>query len=286
MNVLQSLAVSLVAGSLAFGVQPASASTYPWLSNRAPLRTIESAIAPPPGFARIPLGSDTFGAWLRGLPLLADGAPVLLHTGKPKPMQWGYLAVVDLDVGTSDLQQCADSIMRLRAEYLWSVGRQRDIAFNTGKGRMTWQGKGRPAFAQYLRQVFSYAGTATMQRELARPQAGHRLVPGDVLVRGGSPGHAVLVLDAADDKAGRRVVLLGQGYMPAQQFQVMNRPGQASPWYDPEDLAGAGLNTSLWFKRFVADDVRVYGEKAGGRDRVRAGQAGAARLVEQRWRLK
>jgi hypothetical protein len=51
-----------------------------------------------------------------------------------------------------------------------------------------------------------------------------------------------MVLDAADNAKGERVELIGQSYMPAQSFQVMNRPGQASHWYDPTELAGQGLN--------------------------------------------
>jgi hypothetical protein len=222
-------------------------------------RSLEMTV-PPRLVPRIGLEGKGFGAWLRGLPILPDGSPVLLWDGSPKPRQDLHVAVVDLDVGKQNLQQCADSIMRVRAEYLWSVGRQRDIAFATGKGRMAWYGKGRPAFAQYLRQVFSFAGTATMQAELAQPATGHLLAPGDVLVQGGHPGHAVPVLDAAVDAAGKRVVLLGQGYMPAQSFQVMNRPGQASQWYEPAELAGQGLNTSLWFQRFSVRDVRVFGD--------------------------
>ena len=239
----------------------ASATPYPWMTSAMPQRTVRTAMAPPPGFTRIALPPNSFGAWLRGLPLLADGAPVNLYTGQPKRWQGGHAAVVDLDVGATDLQQCADAIMRLRAEYLWSAGRQRDIAFRTGKGRMAWQGKGRAEFAKYLRQVFAFAGSASMQGELPRPAADHRLSPGDVLVQGGSPGHAVLVVDAAEDAAGRRVVLLGQSYMPAQQFHVLNRPGQATPWYDAADLRGAGMNTTLWPKRFTAGDVRVYRDK-------------------------
>jgi hypothetical protein len=38
-------------------------------------------------------------------------------------------AVMDLPVGNKDLQQCADAIMRLRAEYLYRPGQFNSIRF-------------------------------------------------------------------------------------------------------------------------------------------------------------
>lgn len=54
-------------------------------------------------------------------------------------VQWREeAAVIDIDVEKRDLQQCADAVMRLRAEWLWSIGTKDRIAFNyTGGGR--WQ---------------------------------------------------------------------------------------------------------------------------------------------------
>jgi hypothetical protein len=45
--------------------------------------------------------------------------------------------------------------------------------------------------------------------------AGGRLV-GDVFIRGGSPGHAMLVVDMGEDAAGRKIYLVAQSYMPSQ----------------------------------------------------------------------
>ena len=53
-------------------------------------------------------------------------------------------AVIALDLGNQDLQQCADTILRLRAEYLWRLGRThpdalRAIAFRFTSGdRSSW----------------------------------------------------------------------------------------------------------------------------------------------------
>jgi len=45
--------------------------------------------------------------------------------------------------------------------------------------------------------------------------------PGDVMIRAGSPGHAMLVVDVAEDERGRRIYLLAQSYMPAQDIHIV-----------------------------------------------------------------
>jgi hypothetical protein len=52
-------------------------------------------------------------------------------------------------------------------------------------------------------------------------------------MQAGSPGHAVLVLDVAKTANGETCFLIGQSYMPAQQFHVLQNPEdrRVSPWY-------------------------------------------------------
>ena len=59
------------------------------------------------------------------------------------------------------------------------------------------------------------------------------VLPGDVLIRGGFPGHAVIVMDVATNAAGNRIYLLAQSYMPAQDIHLLNNPSnkKISPWY-------------------------------------------------------
>src|SRR5690606_4533473 len=86
------------------------------------------------GARRVELASGSFGAWLRGLPLLPAGSPVLLFSGLPKDNQSAHHRVVDLDVGDRDLQQCADALMRLRVEYQWAADQRRAIDFKLTDG--------------------------------------------------------------------------------------------------------------------------------------------------------
>ncbi len=48
--------------------------------------------------------------------------------------------------------------------------------------------------------------------------------------RRGSPGHAVIVVDVAQNRAGERVFLLAQSYMPAQDIHILNSADDVNPW--------------------------------------------------------
>ncbi|HRD76343.1 MAG TPA: DUF4846 domain-containing protein, partial [Hyphomicrobiaceae bacterium] len=234
-------------------------------------------IPPPAGAVRETLAPGSFGAWLRGLPLKPKGAPVLLFDGRAKPRQDVHIAVIDIDVGTRDLQQCADAIMRLRAEWLLASGRVGEIAFNfTGGGRVSfarwadgWRPRAErggiswsqsakadatyPSFRRYMDRIFSYAGTASLEREL-KPVAEPSV--GDVIIKGGFPGHAVLIVDAAILPSGARRFLLLQSFMPAQEMHILTNPSAAdgSPWYD---LArGSAIVTPEW--TFPAGALRRF----------------------------
>ena len=76
-------------------------------------------ITPPTGYVRENCHNNSFAAYLRTLPLLPKGSKVLLHNGREKSNQAAAFAVVDMEIGNRDLQQCADAVIRLRAEYLW-----------------------------------------------------------------------------------------------------------------------------------------------------------------------
>ncbi|MFN3876146.1 MAG: DUF4846 domain-containing protein, partial [Flavobacteriales bacterium] len=206
--------------------------------------TIGSRFHPPPGFTRLETPAAGFAAYLRALPLKPEGAPVLLHNGGRKHRQDAHAAVVDMSVGPKDLQQCADAVMRLRAEHLFAAGRQDRIAFHFTSGflaewkrwrwgeriraegaRCTWHAGARAdsshaELLRFLDVVFTYAGTRSLAKELV-PAAEAPLAIGDVFIQAGSPGHAVIVVDAARHPDGRIAFLLAQSYMPAQEIHVL-----------------------------------------------------------------
>jgi hypothetical protein len=225
------------------------APTYAW--RHAPGgETLEQRITPPAGFTRTHADEGSWAAWLRGLPMKAAGAPVLIFTGAPKWRQDVHVAVVDIDVGKRDLQQCADAIMRLRAEWLFASGRKPDIRFNDTEGkRLSFAARrdtGYASFRKYMDYVFAYAGTYSLEREL-RPAPAGDIAVGDVFIKGGFPGHAVLVADMVENAAtGEKRFLLMQSYMPAQEMHVLKNPAASdgAPWY-PAAFVGE-LRTPEW----------------------------------------
>ena len=204
-------------------------------------------IKPPEGFKRPRLDSTGFGHWLRRLPLASDPV-VYLHNGLPKPNQQAHVAVLDVPVGRRDLQQCADACMRLRAEFLLATGRYHEILFRNNAGRAYRPGpyQGRAAFERYLEKVFAGCGTLSLEKQLPRIPENAPVSPGNLVIRGGSPGHAVIVLDVAADSQGNRIYLLAQSYMPAQQIHILRNPSDAalSPWY--RIVPGRELRTPEW----------------------------------------
>lgn len=236
---------------------PAAADPYPWLKGASVSRTLEQAIAAPSGFSRTAVAAGSFAAWLRRLPMKAPGAPVKLYDGRMKFDQQHHAAVIDIDTGAENLQQCADAIMRLRAEYLLAHGRARDIAFNYTDGkRQTFAGGSYDQFRRYMRRIFSYAGTYSLEREMQKI-APADIAIGDVFIQGGFPGHAVLVIDMAENvKTGEKQFLLSQSYMPAQDMHILKNPraSDASSWY--RATLGAELVTPEWI--FKPGDLRRF----------------------------
>lgn len=228
-------------------------------------------IALPTGFIRKNMPKQSFGGYLRSLPLSKDNT-VYLFNGELKARQDVQFAVLTIDVGKRDLQQCADAVMRLRAEYLFSQKRFADIHFNFTSGHkasylpwrdgerpqihgntVNWKKTARPdssyqSFRKYLDIVFSYAGTLSLAKELTSVPEVEAIEIGDVFIQGGSPGHAVLVMDIAENPTTQeKIFLLAQSYMPAQSIHILLNFNntQLSPWYSLKNTDTI-LSTPEW----------------------------------------
>ena len=219
-------------------------------------KTVIERIKTPPGFERAALDTNSFGYFLRNSKLLAHGSPVKLHDGTNKWNQNIHAAVLDVSVGKKDLQQCADAVMRLRADFLWNKKKYTEISFNFTNGfkadyirwangerikvdgnKVSWyNGAAKDYsyenFLKYLERVFMYAGTLSLEKQLQKREL-KELTVGDVFIRGGSPGHAMIVVDVAINKKGDKIFLLAQSYMPAQSIHIVknNQNSNLSPWF-------------------------------------------------------
>lgn len=260
--------------------QDTSKDRYAWNPAYDFNHNLQNRIPCPDGFQRPDAPKGSFTAWLRRLPLKPGRPKVRLHNGQLKGNQNAHYAIVDIDVGKRDLQQCADAVMRLRAEYLYAYNRESDIHFNFTSGdkadwkrykegyrcqirgnKVTWSKKANQDgshknFRRYMDLIFNYAGTASLEKEMQAVSMAS-IQPGDVLIQGGFPGHAVLVLDVAEHaQTGEKRYLLGQSYMPAQEIHVLKNPyGSAkSPWYS---VAKSGkIYTPEW--TFTTKDLKRF----------------------------
>ncbi|MEZ4385458.1 MAG: DUF4846 domain-containing protein [Nannocystaceae bacterium] len=255
---------------------PALLAGYPWLAqDEAALAgvadTLDRRFAAPPGFTRVDVDDGSFGAFLRTLPLRPAGTPVQSYAGATilPPKHPNLAAVAAIDVGERDLQQCADSIIRLHAEWKFARG-ERDHSYRSASGvalpfarylkgerivlvdkALEWRAKGAPraashaALRSYLNGVFAWANTGSVAQQAAKVKR-DALRPGDFFVVPGGPGHAVLILDVAAAEDGRVALLIGQGFMPAQSFHVVRPSGAATPWFVVAPDDAGGVTTPFW----------------------------------------
>jgi len=261
---------------------PSTASpTYPWAGHASDETHPLSAVRPTPsGFVRVSVLPGSLEEWLRHLPMRAG--PPVVHSYDGRELLAPAAHVLAMDVGTRDLQQCADSAIRLLSEFAWARGDTDRLGWHFTSGDRTgwsdWvagerfviggdverragpqRSSDHESFRSWLDLVFTYAGTRSLARE--GEAVGRRVIRGgDVFVAAGSPGHAVLVLDVAVNDEGQRIALLGQGFMPAQEFHVLKSDRGQSPviegtWFllpvKDTDL----LDTPSW-RPFTRNDAR------------------------------
>lgn len=223
--------------------------------------TLAGRFIVPEGYTRIDCAEDSFGDFLRKYPVLPDGTKVHLYDGREKGAQNDHAAVLDMALVEGDLQQCADSVLRLYAEYLYETKQYDRMNFKLTNGfpleyskwrqgmrvvvdgnQTSWSASAessdsKESFEKYLRFLFNYAGTLSMGSECEQADISD-VQPGDVFLYSGSPGHVVMVLDVCENESGERAFLLGQGYMPAQQFHVLKNPkDEENPWYYADEVS-------------------------------------------------
>lgn len=218
--------------------------------------TLETRILVPKGYQR---EQSDFAHFLQIYPLKKNGSPIHLYNGKKKFNQNSQIAIFKLPLENENLQQCADSVMRVYAEYYWNTKQYDKIQFHLSDGFLLSYNKWREGnrvvikndhasyvksasyddsyecFKKYLRIVFAYSGSASMVSE-STPIKLNEIRVGDVFLKGGSPGHVVMIVDVCTNKEGKKAFLLAQGYMPAQEFHLLKNPSHDDPWYYEDEV--------------------------------------------------
>ncbi|WP_045500864.1 DUF4846 domain-containing protein [Chryseobacterium sp. StRB126] len=220
--------------------------------------TIWERFSPPKGYQWHKEKPDSFGYFIENFKLKPYGSQILRYDDSPISTQHLHEAVFDIDTGNKDLQQCADAVIRLRAEYLYKIKKTDDIKFHFTSGDLlSWNDykNGTRAFVSgnsvnfrktagfdnsyqnfrnYLDLIFNYAGTISLNKETKPVLKNSDLKTGDILITPGSPGHVVFISGVCKSKEGKKLFLLSEGFTPAQSIHLLSNPFQKniSPWYD------------------------------------------------------
>jgi len=231
--------------------------------------TVLKRILPPENYTWTVEKPNSFGAFLLNFPLEKYGTEILKYDGSSIATQNLHEAVYKIDVGEKDLQQCADSVIRLYAEFLWKQNRKDEIAFHFTSGDLVkWKdyrdgfrafvngnsvdfrktesyNDSYQNFKNYLNLIYNYAGTISLTKETKPVTKTEYLKTGDILIIPGSPGHVVFISGVCKNKEGKKLFLLSEGFTPAQSIHLLKNPynENISPWYEL-DVNSSGINTA------------------------------------------
>ena len=215
-------------------------------------------ISLPQGFKYADDGDSAYSRWLLNLKLKKSKS-VYLYNGILKGNQSVQYGVLDIDIGKKDLIQCADAAMKLRADFLFENNRYSEIKFIATSGDeisfekwlngVRWKeqrnrlvsyninkniSNAKNEYNSFMELAFSYCGTYSLSKQLKQVNEINSIQPGDIFIQGGFPGHAVTVMAVAKNNASKKIFLLSQGYMPAQDIHILKNYSDPdlSPWYN------------------------------------------------------
>ncbi len=221
-------------------------------------RTIENTFKPYDGYERFAM--DAYSEWLIAHPLKRNNQ-VMYYDGTLKDSRDIYVAVFDYEIGDRDLHHCADAAIYLRASYNYSNGFLDRLTYtftngiessyldylqgynyvemNGGRDLIRKIGQPREdsckTFRQWLDLIWNYAGTASLVDDTYAISM-FEMEPGDIFLQGGYPGHAMTVVDMAENENGHKIFMLAQSFMPAQEQQIVMNPLTRDVWFSLDDL--------------------------------------------------
>lgn len=236
--------------------------------------TIRTRFQPPKKYKWVSEAPKSFGEYLNYFPLYPENFPVRDFRKIPIENQSYHAAILKIDVGNKDLQQCADAWIRLYSEYLYANKRFDEIGFHFTSGQfISWKDyengmrteeiKDRVKFIKtasfddsylnfrnYLNLVFNYAGTISLDKESELITKNEDIKTGDFIIKPGSPGHSVIIVGVAKNNFGKKLYLLAESYMPAQDIHILINPvnEKISPWYELDVNSKQTITAKYIFK--------------------------------------
>ena len=222
--------------------------------------TIKSRVNVPDGYKRVTYPEGSFETYLRNYKLKKFGSKIINYDDTKYYWQQGHIGILEVSVPSNGLQQCADALIRIRSEYLWNNNRKDEIGFNFTSGDycswLNYADGYRPKingnkvsfsktasvnhskdnFYKYLNLIYIYSGTLSLYNELPKVNFAKDLKIGDMLIKGGTPGHIVMITDEVVNENGEKLFLLFQGNTPAQSVHLVKNLEDSSitPWYQLE----------------------------------------------------
>ncbi|TDY14048.1 DUF4846 domain-containing protein [Meridianimaribacter flavus] len=275
----------VVVGAFAYQFKPvkksveiiSSAIKTPDLVNKDSL-TIQSRVNIPKGFKRVEYAKGSFQEYLRNYELKPFGSKIINYDDSQYFWQSGHVGVLEIPVPKNGLQQCADALIRVRSEYLWDNNRKDEIGFNFTSGHYcSWlkyaegyrpkingnkvsfhktaaKDHSKTNFYKYLNLIYTYSGTLSLYNELPKINDVSKLQIGDMLIKGGAPGHIAIICDEIVNETGDKLFLLFQGNTPAQSVHLVKNleDSTISPWYKLEkDAVIPVSNYTFYDSKFV-----------------------------------
>ena len=234
----------------------------------------------PTGYQRIELNQDIvnleFAKWLRTVPVLSRNE---VYSYKGKILHRRADGIIPLSVGNRDVQQCADSILRIYSEFLWYTEQSSKWGIHFTSGDLsTWKnwsegerfriGKkverymtdtkddSYEQYQKWLKHSFLYAGTLSLHKDAIKVPLEDNIQPGDFFLTGGSPGHVVMILDIAQREGSPPIGIVAQGFMPAQEFHIIRGSGKhvVDNWFALPTTEKQALTIPNW-KPFRRKDL-------------------------------
>lgn len=239
--------------------------------------TIKDRVDVPDGFKRVIYTEGSYQEYLRRYKLKPYGSKIINYDDSEYFWQQGHIGILEIPVPKNGLQQCADALIRIRSEYLWDTNRKDEIGFNFTSGHYcSWKkyaegyrpkingskvsfhktaqkDTSKENFYNYLNLIYMYSGTLSLYNELESIDA-KDLQIGDMLIKGGSPGHIVMICDEAINAQGEKRYLLFQGNTPAQSVHLVKNleDTDISPWYTlKKDAVIPVSNYTFYNSKFV-----------------------------------